>query len=357
LAYFSSMLAAWVIARVLAWAGSGALGALFFRRQSWPAQAGMAASIGVGFLGLAAFDAASLATVGFTAFFSRRGFWQMNGTAGWLCAGSMATIGMALVLVALCMRYRDSLHSRPLEEDQPRGGHTDAVRLGSGPNDQDPFSDALSALRDILDGENLPHWRNWIDQDLREWRDHRRTDHHRSAYGGMGSLNDLGLLDPWREALFDHVKALCATYADHPPRVPEADRVAKALPPVMYPLLGWRCLACGHAALSPDDRESWLAKTVVRREIAGAAIRGEIQRCCRRLLDKPPHYAEVERNALAASLVQSGINQMTEDGWMRPCPACGSDQSAVYRWVRSEDGIRWVPAKDNLPVGVKSRPG
>lgn len=297
--------------------------------------------MGVGFLGLALFDALSLLSVGSTTFFSRRGLWQLHGPAGWMCAGAMAAIGLVLILFALWLHRRDARAPKP-------------VAVAGPPDAQaDPFEDALGALRDILERENLPFWRDWIEQDLREWRQHRRTDHHRSAYGGMGSLNDLMMLEPWREALFDNVKALCAAYAQQPPRIPEAHRVEQALPPINYPLLGWRCLVCGHAALSEADRESWLAKTIVRREAAVAALQGKIRQWSGRIMDEIPSQAETERKALLESLEQSGIGQMGEDHWKRPCPACGSDQSALYRWIRSGDGTRWEPGKDNLPISAK----
>ncbi|MGB8861030.1 MAG: hypothetical protein WCC60_17355 [Ilumatobacteraceae bacterium] len=37
------------------------------------------------------------------------------------------------------------------------------------------------------------HWLRWIEEDIVAWRERGSTAHHRSAYGGMGSFNDLYL--------------------------------------------------------------------------------------------------------------------------------------------------------------------
>jgi hypothetical protein len=57
------------------------------------------------------------------------------------------------------------------------------------------FEQALIAMRAILEARGETHWQSWIEVDLARWRGDGSTEHHRSAYGGMGSFNDLYLDD------------------------------------------------------------------------------------------------------------------------------------------------------------------
>ena len=56
---------------------------------------------------------------------------------------------------------------------------------------------------------------------------------------------------------------------------------------------------------------------------------------------------------LAATLRGSNIFLSDCVGWMRPCPNCGSDDTAAYRWKRATSWeARFEPTDDNLPLTV-----
>ena len=68
------------------------------------------------------------------------------------------------------------------------------------------------------------------DEDLEAWRAEGTTGHHRSAYGGMGSLNDLYLAGPpgeldriWLDAALDTLRHIAASAA------PAAEQAADTL--------------------------------------------------------------------------------------------------------------------------------
>ena len=57
------------------------------------------------------------------------------------------------------------------------------------------------------------------------------------------------------------------------------------------------------------------------------------------------------RQTLARAVAASGITLNDRDGWMRPCPKCGKEDTAVYRWrIAVEDGVSFHPSGDNLPM-------
>ncbi|HSM36235.1 MAG TPA: hypothetical protein VK837_07560 [Longimicrobiales bacterium] len=74
------------------------------------------------------------------------------------------------------------------------------------------FEAALCAMHDLLVEVGESRWARWIDRDLELWRRSRDVVHHLSAYGGMGSLNDVVLCrdnahslsprqEPWADML------------------------------------------------------------------------------------------------------------------------------------------------------------
>lgn len=89
------------------------------------------------------------------------------------------------------------------------------------------YEEALLAMQSILTAANEGHWRGWIEQDIETWRSAQRTSHHRSAYGGMGSFNDLHLVgsdtgqdEVWLDAALDacrHIAASVAPIAEQSP--------------------------------------------------------------------------------------------------------------------------------------------
>jgi hypothetical protein len=92
-----------------------------------------------------------------------------------------------------------------------------------------PYQDALQSLHDLLGELKELHWRRWIAQDILEWQDRHSTKHHLSAYGGMGSLNDLCVDDIWFGPLLDDVRSICYWLARQPNVRPTAESLDVAL--------------------------------------------------------------------------------------------------------------------------------
>jgi hypothetical protein len=72
---------------------------------------------------------------------------------------------------------------------------------------RDAYLDALKAMHELLGALGEQHWRSWIAQDIEEWESRKSASHHLSAYGGMGSFNDIGFDDVWLDTLFQDLKA------------------------------------------------------------------------------------------------------------------------------------------------------
>ena len=89
------------------------------------------------------------------------------------------------------------------------------------------YENALIAMERLLTAVGEDHWANWIRKDLRQWKEASDVSHHLSAYGGMGSFNDVGICggnqhaitdaqEPWANTLFEWLKAVCHYLARRP---------------------------------------------------------------------------------------------------------------------------------------------
>ena len=201
----------------------------------------------------------------------------------------------------------------------------------------------------------------------------------------MGSFNDIwigranqhtltGEQEPWANTLFEWLKSLCHFLAQHPDDSFDANMLTNAIgrhdsalaafvggknaPASMRgyanedrKLQGWQCLRCGHGEASNRDIESLIAQDVVPNMV--------FQSCERSTLDKLvdqtlacdiPGLGNV-RQSLAAAITGCGVALTDRDGWMRPCPNCGEDDTAVYRWrLVVNGGLQFEAADDNLPM-------
>jgi hypothetical protein len=56
-----------------------------------------------------------------------------------------------------------------------------------------------------------------------------------------------------------------------------------------------------------------------------------------------------KRGEIVLTATASGIAANDREGWMRPCPNCGTDDTAVCRWKRaSENGARFQLSANTL---------
>jgi hypothetical protein len=220
----------------------------------------------------------------------------------------------------------------------------------------DSYLDALQAMHDLLGVLGETHWRDWIAQDISEWEVRHSVSHHLSAYGGMGSFNDLGFDDVWLGPLFDDLKSACYHFARYPRRRFDLAVMSSSMGSLGITISGWRCLACGYAVVSRRDIDYFVARWVIREVVLEAAAAAKLRELVRSVVEKKPSNNTPSNDSVAAWVSNGGIKIRESREWLRPCPACKSDDTAVYRWrFTKQDGGKFIPSADNLAVrGVKA---
>lgn len=214
-----------------------------------------------------------------------------------------------------------------------------------------PYPDALYAMHDLLGALGEQHWRSWIAQDIDEWETRKSVGHHLSAYGGMGSFNDIVFEDAWLGTLFDDLKSACNYFAHCPTAKPDGRALERSMGSVGFELSGWRCLVCGYGVVSEQNIDYFVARRVIRKLILAEATRTRLLGFVRSVVSERPSDSVFSRDNVAAWITASGLHVREGNEWLRPCPSCGSADTAVYRWsLVNERGYRFVPSEDNLPL-------
>ena len=247
------------------------------------------------------------------------------------------------------------------------------------------YEHSLLAMKRLLDAAHETHWAQWIATDIEQWRAADDTSHHLSAYGGMGSFNDViicranqhsvtEVTEAWANTLFEWLKSVCYFLAKHPNDSFTAETLANrvgrhdsslaafiggdrtpasmrgyATEPVK--LQGWRCLQCGQSEVTDRDIEYLMAQDLIPNMVFSACGSQTLNNLVDKVLASDVSGAEETRKMLAAAAVASDILLITRDGWNWKCPHCDSDDTAVYRWVlRLDNECRFEPSTDNLPL-------
>lgn len=244
------------------------------------------------------------------------------------------------------------------------------------------FEHSLIAMKRLLDAVGETHWAQWIAQDIEQWRLDRDTSHHLSAYGGMGSLNDVAIscgsehavteiTEAWANTLFEWLKSICYFLAQHPndsftaemlaERVGRHDSALAAfiggdLTPASMRgyadeprvLEGWRCLHCGRAEVTNEDIEYLMAQDLVPSMVFSSCGSCTLDKLVDQALASDISGIEATRKNLAAAVAASNILLITRDEWNWRCPNCDSDDTAVYRWnLNVKNGCSFDPSHDN----------
>jgi hypothetical protein len=206
-------------------------------------------------------------------------------------------------------------------------------------------------MHDLLGACGEQQWRSWIAQDIDEWESHKSVRHHLSAYGGMGSFNDIRFEDVWLGTLFDDLKTACYQFAHHQTGKPDVHALERSMGIVGFDLSGWRCLACGYGVVSHRDIDYFIARRVIRVRILAAAESTSLREFVGSVVRSRPSDAVLTSEGVADWAGQSDLHIRDSDDWLRPCPSCGSDDTAVYQWLLvDEGGPRFVPSHENLPL-------
>jgi predicted nucleic-acid-binding Zn-ribbon protein len=201
----------------------------------------------------------------------------------------------------------------------------------------------VSEFPEPADGIGETHWRDWIAHDIVEWDAHRSVTHHLSAYGGMGSLDDLYLSatnytiapgkQPWLQAFFEGLRSISYVLAKTPASLGAIETWLVRIGTWQREtrLQGWKCRACGYAEVTPEALETFVARHDLRPVILDAFKREALPDLARTLLSSEPAAAP-QRETIAQALEASGIEIRPREGWMRPCPKCGSSETEVSYW-------------------------
>jgi len=205
------------------------------------------------------------------------------------------------------------------------------------------YEEALTAMLWLLETVGESHWSRWIRQDLDLWRGSRKVEHHLSAYGGMGSFNDVSICaanghevaresEPWAQETFEALKTLCYRLA-HMPARRIGCRTVRLLLRSGKPLLqGWQCLECGCRELTPEELESYVAKRVIPAAVVAACTNGNLEGWISAALAGLVPGAGTERERVIGLLTRSKIVVRPREGMLRPCPACKGNYTVVSYW-------------------------
>jgi len=247
------------------------------------------------------------------------------------------------------------------------------------------YQHCLEAMIRLLEAVGETQWSTWLREDVRLWQASSDTRHHLAAYGGMGSFKDVCICrqnqdrvteqqEPWANVLFEWLKTLCYFLARNLPEEVTAARLLKAVgrhdaalaafvggdrAPVSMrgrvngerKLQGWRCLDCGHGEVATQDIEYAIAEDLIPIIVFRACETRTLDTLVDAVLRLDVPGADDARRDTASVAIASGIEIHVREGWMRPCPKCGKDHTAVYRWrLVSRPAAHFVPADDNLPM-------
>ncbi len=222
----------------------------------------------------------------------------------------------------------------------------------------EPYLDALYAMHDLLGALNESHWQKWIGEDIYQWRTARSVTHHLSAYGGIGSFNDINFNDPWLGNLFDGIQSVCYFLAKQFPAVcVDQTALQESMGTIGCQLSGWMCFGCGYGVVSNRDIDGFVAYRIIREEILKSVSCCGLRGLVGRVVRKPPSNSSINHKMVLTWVEQSGINVRIENGWWCPCPSCASEDTGVYRWdFVGNPQCNFRPAAHNLPVGRKAPP-
>jgi hypothetical protein len=200
----------------------------------------------------------------------------------------------------------------------------------------------------------------------------------------MGSFNDVWLCrqnghrltaeqEPWVNELFQWLKSILFWLAKDPLQTPSAsdlrhsvgrndaslsafvggDRAGDSMRGFVTGgcrLSGWRCLTCGYSEVSPASIDAFIAGERIPEMAFTACVERTLVHLIDSVLRMEISALTACRPDLSSAAERSGIRVQNRDGWMRPCPECESDNTAVYRWLFKIGPNRFEPAKDNLPM-------
>lgn len=246
-----------------------------------------------------------------------------------------------------------------------------------------PYENCLLAMKDLLSKVGVEYWAEQIRQDILVWQDFRDTSRHLSAYGGMGSFNDIWICrenlhrvtevqEPWVNSLFGWLRSVAFYLAKHPSDSVSAEKLRTnvgsydsifvafvggdkvcddargRISDRRLQLEGWRCLQCARCEVTERDLNRYIAENILPELIFDACEK----RTLTDLVDSVmalciPGY-ETFSAELKTAVAESGIPFVQRRDCMRPCPTCGGHNIGGFRWLLTGGNpARFEPSEDN----------
>jgi hypothetical protein len=209
------------------------------------------------------------------------------------------------------------------------------------------YRKTLLLLKDLLHNSENYHWEQWIERDIYEWDNSKSTSHHKSAFGGMGSINDLyvgeiGKIGMWKDNTFDILKSISWTFATtNKIQFPKTN---------ISNIEGVICRDCSYSEISEIGIERYISKKHLPTIIANILPTDHFLDLLNFETLTIKQEIEDDRQKLLLAITEFNINISKKNIWLKTCPCCNSNNTCVYRWDISmnEDKIILTKSKNNL---------
>jgi hypothetical protein len=191
------------------------------------------------------------------------------------------------------------------------------------------YRKALLLLKNLLHKSNYEHWENWIARDIKEWDDCKSTLHHKSAFGGMGSINDLSIGEDnkkgiWQNNMFLIIKDISWRFATHGT--------------IEFPVSsasvieGTICSHCSYSAISELNIEQYISTKYLPSIISTLLPTEDYLELINftALMNRPE--INEQRQKLLSALKENTFNISETNEWPQTCPMCNNGNIYVYRW-------------------------
>ncbi len=219
---------------------------------------------------------------------------------------------------------------------------------------------AFSMLEALLRHAHQDNWLTWAHRGI-ELADKNQIDPDMgNVFAGAGSFNDFSISSheqvTWANELLEALRLRLSSILSPP--------ASGALPAnwqsilVNQQLKGWRCLLCDRQELSHGEIEQWVAVNVLSTWLNDENLtQSQPEEMVASILAGDVTGAAAFRSGVEERAHRSGIAITDRTGWMSPCPDCGRADTAVHRWVDSDDTYISAPGTLSLrPPGYRYRP-
>ncbi|KFC22834.1 hypothetical protein IO90_04520 [Chryseobacterium sp. FH1] len=189
--------------------------------------------------------------------------------------------------------------------------------------------------KQILEESDNSHWAKWIEKDIEDWKINQSTKHHRGAFGGMGSINDIAIGEnnkngAWKENLFQLLKSMSWTFViKNKIEFPNVN---------IHQFEGKICRKCEYSEISEYSFNDILAKRNLPSLIKRLLPTENFESLLKIEDITKETIIENESDKLRIALANSLIIQKQFYTVYPRCPKCDGENSCVYRWELLDNG-------------------